>query len=133
VARTISCALPGGASGDNPLYLGGTVPARVHGRPKDQPTPAAIKVRRRPWEPVQCPAGLGQTGGRPARSACPPDVARKSTGKQASAATVRLPGEVRSRTAERHVASAACGTGLATESWAESNECGQERIADAEA
>jgi hypothetical protein len=53
------------ASGDNPLYLGGTVPARVHGRPKDQPTPAAIKVRRRPWEPVQCPAGLGQTGGRP--------------------------------------------------------------------
>src|SRR5215207_3463238 len=27
---------PGVASGDNPLYLGGTVPVRVHGRPKDQ-------------------------------------------------------------------------------------------------
>jgi hypothetical protein len=27
---------PGVASGDNPLYLGGTVPARVHGAPKDQ-------------------------------------------------------------------------------------------------
>ena len=36
-------------------------------------------------------------------------------------------------TAERHVASAVCGTGLAPESWAESNKCGQERIADAEA
>ena len=39
----------------------------------------------------------------------------------------------RNRTAERHVASAVCGTGLAPESWAESNRCGQGRIADAEA
>jgi hypothetical protein len=39
----------------------------------------------------------------------------------------------RKPTAKRHVASAVCGKGLAPESWAESNKCGQERIADAEA